>query len=142
MGNQFLIDRQAFGTFSYPSSAYLLANTSLNLSITVPKVHIPTGAIIKDIKYVPVGAVTMAGMSAATINAAVGTQQIGAAAIAATNAFIAGSVYNHTVTSGGIGAAGLISTGGPLVMHFASSDANRSLVRGDIGVYVGYLCSA
>ena len=139
MANQFLANRHAFGTVSFPAN--VLASSESVLSATVPGVFIPTGAIINDIKYMPVGALTGFSAETGTMNIAVSTQVIGTADANASAALLAGSVYNHTVVAAGIGASPLISTGGPLVMQFAGGNANRSVASANFGVYVGYLAS-
>jgi hypothetical protein len=140
MANEFLVNRVAFGTFSFPSN--LDANTASTLSVNVDGVYIPTGAIITGIKYVPVGALTnMSAMKDGTINLKVGTQALGTADAKASLALLAGSVYNHTVVAAGIAAAPIVSTGGQLWVNFASSDSARTAVAANVGVYVGYLAS-
>ena len=140
MANDFLVNRVAFGTFAYPSN--LASNTNSTLSVAVSGVYIPTGAIITNIKYVPIGALTnMSGMKNGTINVGVSTQALGTSDVIGSNAWLAGSVYNHTVASAGIGAGALVSTGGQLKVSFASSDSARSAIGANIGVYVGYLAS-
>lgn len=138
MANQFLANRQAFGT------VYLNCTQSSNAvaSFDVPGVFIPKGAIITDIKYVPSGALTGAGSLAnATIQAAVGGQVIATNDAIASAALIAGSVYNHTVIGGGIGAGPILTAGGQLAMQIASSNSNRTAAKANVGVYVGYLMS-
>jgi hypothetical protein len=134
--NEFQINRGAYGTVAFPAN--VAGSTSVVLSATVGP-WIPTGAIITGIKYFVPGMTGLSGMSNGTINLFVGTQALGTNAAIGSAALLAGSVYNHTVASAGIGAAAYVSTGGPLIMQFASSDGNRSGIVGTIGVYVGYM---
>jgi hypothetical protein len=141
MANEFFVNRVDYGTFSFPAN--VASNTASTLSMLVKGVYIPSGAIIKEIKYVPVGALTnLSGMGSGTINLAVGTQILGTNNAAATAALIAGSVYNQTVAGAGIGATPIVSTGGQLQVNFASSENVRSAISANVGVYVGYLASA
>lgn len=140
MANEFFVNRVAYGTFAFPAN--LASNTASTLSANVNGVYIPSGAIITNIKYVPIGALTnMSAIKDGTINLLVGTQALGTADAKASLALLAGSVYNHTVVSAGIGAAPIVSTGGLLWVNFASSDNARSAIAANVGVYVGYLAS-
>jgi hypothetical protein len=138
--NEYLINRVAFGTFSFPANAAAISETVL--SAPVLGVYIPTGAIITAIKYVPIGALTaMASGSNLTINPYIGTQPLGTANAVASAALLAGSIYNQTVVSAGIGSAPIVQTGGPLSICFGTTGANRSDMSANVGVYIGYLAS-
>jgi hypothetical protein len=140
MANEYFVNRVAFGTFAFPTN--LASNTASTLSANVAGVYIPSGAIITNIKYVPIGALTnLSGGSSATMNLMVGTQSLGTNNAIISLALLAGSVYNQTVVGAGIGAAPIVSTGGQLWVNFASSDGNRSALAANVGVYVGYLAS-
>lgn len=135
MANEFLIERVALGTFSFPANS--AGNTGSTLSADA-NVYIPAGAIVNDIKYFVPGELTnMANMSNGTINVAVGSIVLGTSNLAATNALVQ-TVAASQAIAGGNGAL-YIPTGGNLQVNFASSNSARTGIAGAGSVYVKYL---
>ena len=135
--NEFDIRRVAFGQFTFPT------NTSANTASTLTadcNVYIPKGAIVTGIRYFVLGAITnISAMKNGTINLLVGAQALGTANLVASAALVATNALSQAVATN----AGLyVSVGGPLLVNFASSDADRSAISGTGDVYVEYLyCS-
>lgn len=133
MANEFLIERVALGTFSFPANAS--GNTGSTLSADA-NVYIPAGAIVNDIKYFVPGTLTnMANMSAGTINVAVGTIALGTSNLAATNALVQTVAASQAIAGGAL----YIPTGGNLQVNFGTAGSARTGIAGAGSVYVKYL---
>ena len=133
MANEFLIERVALGTFSFPANAS--GNTGSTLSADA-NVYIPAGAIVNDIKYFVPGALTnMANMGSGTINVAVGTLALGSTNLAATAALAQTVAVSQAIAGGAL----YIPTGGNLQVNFATAGSARTGITGAGSVYVKYL---
>ena len=133
MANEFLIERVALGTFSFPANT--AANTGSTLSADA-NVYIPAGAIVNDIKYLVPGALThMSNMGNGTINVAVGSIVLGATNLAATDALVQTSAVSQAIAGGAL----YIPTGGNLQVNFATAGSARTGIAGAGSVYVKYL---
>jgi len=133
MANQFNIRRVAFGNFSLPTNNS--ANTASTLSASAG-VYIPKGAIVTGIYFLPGDALTNASnLKNATVNVKVGTLVLGTNNRVASQALVqtAGASINLSVTPI------YVSAGGDVIVHFASSDADRTGVVLDADIYVEYL---
>jgi len=135
--NDFNVRRVAFGNVTFPANTS--ANTASTLSVATGA-FIPKGAIVTAIKYHPGGAITNgSAMKSGTINAIVGAQALGTNNRVMSQAILASSALSQAVAAA---LGGVVSVGGELEVHFASSDSDRSAIAFDADVYVEYLFSA
>jgi hypothetical protein len=133
--NELLVRKIAFGNVTYVSTA-----TNATNSVYASGGYLPTGAIVTAIRYFPGGAITNgSNFEDATVNLYCGSQVLGTADRKASEAFIQTAVKSHCpVAADGI----YVSSGGPLIMYFASSSSKRTGIAFDVDVYVDYLYCA
>jgi hypothetical protein len=135
--NDFNINRVAFGNVTFPTNTS--ANTASTLSVGVDA-WIPKGAIVTAIKYHPGGAITNgSNFVDATINVYAGAEACGTNNRKASEALLAGSCLTHAPVAA---SGGVMSAGGQLAVHFASSNSKRTGIAFDTDVYVEYLYNA
>jgi len=135
--NDFNVNRVAFGNVTFPANTS--ANTASTLSVGIDA-WIPKGAIITAIKYHPGGAITNgSNFVDATVNVYAGAEACGTNDRKASEALLAGSAISQAVVAA---SGGVMSAGGKVAVHFASSNSKRTGVAFDTDVYVEYLYNA
>ena len=135
MANEFNVRRIAWGNVTFPANTS--ANTASTLSAAMGDAFLPKGAIVTAIKYHPGGALTnMSAIKNGTIQVFAGAEAAGTNNRICSAALLAGSVLSQAVVAA---SGGIMSAGGKLAVHFASSDSDRSAIACDFDVYVEYL---
>jgi hypothetical protein len=133
--NELLIRKVAFGNFTYVSTA-----TNATNSVYGTGGYLPKGAMVTAIRFFQAGAVTIGtNYGNGTFNIICGGQSIGTTDRKVSEAVIQTALKSMSpYAADGV----YISVGGPLIMYFASTDANKTGIAFDVDVYIDYIYCA
>lgn len=134
MANEFLNNRVAAATFSVP--AMVAGSTASTLSANVPGLYIPDGAIVTRVGFVLGAQTEIASMKDATMNLSVSNVALLSNNVKASVVMTVGVAATGTL---GLAPGVYVPTGGPVVMHLASSDASRSGISVLGTMHIGYI---